>query len=147
MSRVIFTSVLFLGSFVTFPGVLSMFILRAQRKRVKMKMDPFLSTLFLIRLERRWNDGFLNHKKPLKTRCTLVSNVGATRYFLSRNRSGLLRKERMYSTIVGIATINGEMDGIDDPANVLSVYPWVVRWLDPTNDFDYTKSFRPFKIW
>ena len=47
--------------------------------------------------------------------------------FLLQNRSGLLTKERLYSTSVGIATVNGEMDDTDDVANVLSVPPLVVR--------------------
>ena len=36
------------------------------------------------------------YEKPqeaLKTRCILVSNVGATRCFLSQNKSGLLMRE------------------------------------------------------
>ena len=51
-----------------------------------------------------------NHRKPLKTRCTLVSNVGATRYSLSQNRSDLLIRERLYSTSVVMVTINGGID-------------------------------------
>ena len=51
-----------------------------------------------------------DHRKPLKTRCTLVSNVGATRYFLLQNRSGLSTKERLCSMSAVIATINGGMD-------------------------------------
>ena len=51
-----------------------------------------------------------NHPRPLKTYCTLVSNVRATRYFPSQKRSGLLMRERPYSTSVEIVTINGEID-------------------------------------
>ena len=51
-----------------------------------------------------------NHNKYLKKCCTLVSNVGATIYFPSPNRSGLLMKEHLYSTSVVIVTINGGMD-------------------------------------
>ena len=51
-----------------------------------------------------------NPKKNLKTRCTLVSNVGATMYFPSQNRLGLLAKERLYSTNVVIVAINRGMD-------------------------------------
>ena len=50
------------------------------------------------------------HRKPLKTHCTLVSYVEAVMFFLLQNRSGLLTKERLYSTSVEIVTINGEMD-------------------------------------
>ena len=51
-----------------------------------------------------------NHKNPLKTRCTLVSNVGATKYFLSQNRSDLLMRGRLYSMSAVIVTINGGTD-------------------------------------
>ena len=50
-----------------------------------------------------------NHKKPLKTRCIPVLNVGATIYFLLQNRSGLPMREHLYSMNVVIVTINGEM--------------------------------------
>ena len=53
---------------------------------------------------------FENHKKPLKTRCTLVSNLGATIYFLLQNKSGLLMGEHLYSMSVVIVTINRGMD-------------------------------------
>ena len=51
-----------------------------------------------------------NHRKPLKIRCTFISNVGAARYFLSKNRSDLLMRGRLYLTSVVIVTINGEID-------------------------------------
>ena len=51
-----------------------------------------------------------NHRNFLKNRGTLVSNVGATMYFPSQNRSGLLIKEHLYLTSVMIVTINGGMD-------------------------------------
>ena len=44
-----------------------------------------------------------------KTR-TLVSNVGATKYFPSQNRLGLVMRERLYSMSVVIVTMNGGMD-------------------------------------
>ena len=44
----------------------------------------------------------------------LVSNVGALRYFLLQNRSGLLMKERLYSMNVVIVTINGEVHHATD---------------------------------
>ena len=40
-------------------------------------------------------------------------------FFLLQNRSGLLTKQRLYSTSVEVATINGEMDDTDDVANDL----------------------------
>ena len=39
------------------------------------------------------------HKKPLKTRCTLISSVGATRYSLSQNKLGLLMREQLSSIV------------------------------------------------
>ena len=38
------------------------------------------------------------------------------------------------------------MNDINDVASVLSVPPWVVRWLCPTNDVNYTERFMLFKI-
>ena len=46
----------------------------------------------------------------LETRYTLVSNVVATIYFPSQNRSSLTMKEHLYSTSVVIVTVNGGMD-------------------------------------
>ena len=41
----------------------------------------------------------VKHKKPLKTRCTLISSVGATRYSLSQNKLGLLMREQLSSIV------------------------------------------------
>ena len=102
-----------LGSFVTFSDVLSMFILRYKERGLKQTWIQLLNILFLIQPGKRWKvlQGSLkNHRKPLKTCCTLVSNVGATRYFLSQNRSGLLMREWSYSTSAEVVTINGRTD-------------------------------------
>ena len=57
---------------------------------------------------------FIRHleklQEPLKTRCTFVSNMLATIYFLLQSRIDLLMREHLHSTNVEIATINGEMD-------------------------------------
>ena len=70
-------------------------------------MDPIFEHPIFDSAGERWKvrNSSKNHKNPLKTRCTLVSNVGAIRYFPLQNRSGLL-----YSTSVEIATINGQTD-------------------------------------
>ena len=54
----------------------------------------------------------------MKTRCTLVSNVGAIMYFLLQNRSDPLMRERLYSTSAETATINGGMDDTHYVANL-----------------------------
>ena len=74
---------------------MSMFILRYKEKKVEM--DPIFE-----------HPVFDSERE--KTRCTLVSNVGATRYFPSQNRLGLVMRERLYSMSVVIVTINGGMD-------------------------------------
>ena len=79
-------------------------------EKVDKKWIQFLNILFLIQLERRWNilqDSLKNYKKNLKL---FVHLFRATMFFLSQNRSGLLTKERLYSTSVETAIINGEMD-------------------------------------
>ena len=74
-------------------------------------MDPIFEHPVFDSATKKVNHIILkNHRNPLKTRCTLVSSVGATMFFLSKNRSGLLTKERLYSTSVEIAKINGGMD-------------------------------------
>ena len=52
----------------------------------------------------------MKHRKPLKTRCTLVSYVGTTICFLLQNRSGLLTREHLCSMSAEIVAINGETD-------------------------------------
>ena len=64
--------------------------------KVKRKMDPIFEHPVFDSAREKVNvlQGSLkNHGKPLKTRCILASNVRATRYFLSRNRSGLVMSE------------------------------------------------------
>ena len=63
-------------------------------------------------------NNFKNHRTPLKTCFTLVSTVGATRYFLLQNRSGLHTREHKYSTSVLGVTINGGMDVTDYAASI-----------------------------
>ena len=57
-----------------------------------------------------YEDSLKNHRKPLKTLCTLVSNVGATMIFSLQNMSGLPTRECLHSTSAKIATINGGKD-------------------------------------
>ena len=82
-------------------------------QKLKEKWIQFLNILFLIQPGKRWNvlQGSLNVLQgSLKTRCILASNVRATRYFLSRNRSGLVMSEWPYSTNAEVATVNGGAD-------------------------------------
>ena len=77
--------------------VLSMFILKAQGKKVERKFFEiqFLHIHFLIQSGRRWNvpwSNSKNHRKPLITRCMLPSSVGATMCFLWQNRFDLLTR-------------------------------------------------------
>ena len=74
---------------------MSMFILRYKEKKVEM--DPIFE-----------HPVFDSERE--KTCCTLVSNVGATKYFPSQNRLGLVMRERLYSMSVMIVTMNGGMD-------------------------------------
>ena len=76
-------------------------------------MDPiFKHPVFDSARERMKH--FIRHleklQEPLKTRCTSVSNMLATIYFLLQNRSDLLMREHLYSRNVEIVTINGEID-------------------------------------
>ena len=77
-------------------------------------MDPiFEHPVFDSAREKMKNvlqDSLKNHRKLLKTRCTLVSNVVAIIYFLLQNKSGLLMRKHHYSMSVVIVTINGGMD-------------------------------------
>ena len=57
-------------------------------------------------------------RETLKTRCTLVSNVGAKMYFPLQNRSGLLMRKRLYSASAETAIINGGMDDTHFAANL-----------------------------
>ena len=60
-------------------------------------------------------------------------------FFLLQNRSGLLMKERLYSTSVEIATINGKMDkqrlseSFFDSLKIISSY--VIQQLKSTRKF------------
>ena len=86
-------------------------------QKLKEKWIQFLNILFLIQPEKRWNmlwDSLKNHRKPLKTLCTFVLNVGARRYFPLQSRSGLLMREWPYSTSAEIAAINGGTDYATD---------------------------------
>ena len=89
-----------------------MFIL-SNTEKINKKMDPiFEHPIFDSTREKmkRFLRQLEKSQKPLKTRCTLVSNVGATIYFLLQNRSGLLMGEHLYSMSVVIVTINGGTD-------------------------------------
>ena len=57
-------------------------------------------------------------RETLKTRCTLVSNVGGTMYFPLQNRSGLLMRKRLCSASAETAIINGGMDDTYFAANL-----------------------------
>ena len=77
-------------------------------------MDQFLNILFLIQPGKMWNvpwSNLKNHKKHLKTCCTLVSNVGATMHFPSQNRLDLQTRGHFYSISATIVIINEGMDG------------------------------------
>ena len=91
-------------SFVTFCDVLSiLFILKVQRKKIETNMDPiFEHPVFdsARKKMKRFIRQIESHRKPLKTLCTLVSDVGAIMFFLLQNRSGLPKRERLYSTSV-----------------------------------------------
>ena len=80
---------------------------------LKKKMDPiFEHPVFDSAREKmkRFIRQIEKSKKPLKTCCTLVSNVVGAIYFLLQNRLGLLMREHLHSTNVTNVTINGGMD-------------------------------------
>ena len=96
-------------------------------QKINKKWIQFLNILFLIQLGRRRNvlqDSLKNQRKPLKTRCTFVSNVVATIYFQLQNRSGLLMREHLYSMSVVIVTIDGGMDNTHYAINLQLKFSW-----------------------
>ena len=78
---------------------------------VKTNMDPIFEHPVFDSARESVQCVIRQLEKPQKTRCALISNVGATMYFPSQNMSKLLMKEHLYSTSVMIVTINGGMDG------------------------------------
>ena len=82
-------------------------------QKVKRKMDPIFEHPVFDSAREKMKRFIRQHEKSqeaFEIRCTLVSNVGAARYFPSQNRSTLLMRRRLYSTSVVIVTINGEID-------------------------------------
>ena len=87
-----------------------MFILGYKRKKFERKMHPIFEHPVFDSAREKVKRVVKLLEKPqeaLEDSCTLVSNVGATRYFPSQNRLGLLMRKRPYSTSVAIVTING----------------------------------------
>ena len=82
-------------------------------KKVEKNMDLiFKHPIFDLAREKvkRAMSSSKNHRRALKACCTLISNVGAARYFSLQNNSGLLVRELLYSTSAKVATISGGMD-------------------------------------
>ena len=99
------------------------FILRVEGKNVEKKMDlAFNHPIFDSDREKvkRAMEQLEKSQETLKIHCTLASNVGATRYFLSQNRLGLLMKVHLYSTSIVIVTINRGMDDYS-PCNKFAI--------------------------
>ena len=85
----------------------------SKTEKINKKMDPIFEHPVFNSAREKLKRFIIQLKKSqeaLKTRCTLVSNVVATIYFLLQNRSCLLMREHLYSASVVIVTINGGMD-------------------------------------